>query len=225
MAVKATSLALATLLVLVGTLTARAGVVADGTYTISAPERREIPFRMIVTPTGARITPGRGETLVFSYETKSALVIDSASRSYFLLPLDLAPALLASGLGYDPRGLGAAASGTTRKLLGTSCEEVTVSGKSPRLTFRSCRATDPVWSRDYARLEGAVGFPWAAASPPPSFVGLPLTGSIEIEGPRPYRASWEITRLSRDERFVEDFTVPAGYRMDLERLFAVQNRR
>jgi hypothetical protein len=186
----------------------RAAVVAEGTYSINTPERRDIPFRMILTPTGARITPNRGETLVFSYEKRSALVVDHASRSYFLLPLELVPALLATGLGYDPRGLGATASGATRKLLETSCQEVTVSGREPRLTLRTCRADDPAWSRDYARLEGALGLPWAAAAPPPVFVGLPLTGSLSIEGPRPYKASWEITKRSRDAAAAVDFTVP-----------------
>ena len=208
--------------------TAQAGsaaIVAEGTYTISAPERRAIPFRMVLTPTGARITPSRGETMIFSYEKKSALIVDTASRSYFLLPLELVPPLLAAGLGYDPRGLGATASGTTKTLLGTSCAEVIVSGKAPRLTLRSWRVTDPAWSRDYARLEGALGLPWATAAPPLVLVGLPLAGSLEIEGARPYRASWEITKISRDESLGENFAVPPGYRMDLERLLAVQPSR
>jgi hypothetical protein len=206
-------------------LAASAAVVAEGTYTISAPERRAIPFRMVLTPTGARITPSRGETMSFSYEKKSALIIDTTSRSYFLLPLELVPPLLAAGLGYDPRGLGAMASGTTKKLLGTSCAEVIVSGKAPRLTLRSWRVTDPAWSRDYARLEGALGLPWAVAAPPLVLVGLPLAGSLEIEGARPYRASWEITKISHDESLGENFAVPPGYRMDLERLLAVQPSR
>jgi len=151
---------------------------------------------MVVTPTGARITPAVGETMIFSYEKKSALIVDATSRSFFLLPLDLVPALLAVGLGYDPRGLGASASGATKTILGTACGEVVVSGKAPRVTLRSCRVADPVWSRDYARLEGALGLPWTIAEPPPVFVGLPLAGSLEIEGARPYRASWEITKLS-----------------------------
>jgi hypothetical protein len=216
------SLPAAAALVLVPTLAARAAIVAEGTYTISAPERRSIPFRMVITPTGARITPAVGETMIFSYEKKSALIVDAASRSFFLLPLELVPALLSAGLGYDPRGLGASASGATKKLLGTSCGEVLVSGKAPRLTLRSCRVADPVWSRDYARLEGALGLPWATAEPPPVFVGLPLAGSLDIEGTRPYRASWEITKLSRDASLGEDFTVPPGYRMDLERILALQ---
>ena len=97
-----------------------------------------------------------------------------------------------------------------------------VSGKAPRLTLRSWRVTDPAWSRDYARLEGALGLPWATAAPPLVLVGLPLAGSLEIDGARPYRASWEITRISRDGSLGENFAVPAGYRMDLERLLAVQ---
>ncbi len=203
---------------------ARAAVVAEGTYTITAPERRQIPFRMVLTPTGARITPAVGETLVFSYETRSALVIDGPGRSYFPLPLDLVPALLSAGLGYDSRGLGAAASGKKKKLLGTSCEEVTVSGRAPRFTMRACRVADPAWSREYARLEGEIGLPWATADPPAVFVGLPLSGSIDIEGPRPYRASWLLSGISRDARAGEDFRVPAGYRVDLERLLTVQQR-
>lgn len=205
-------------------ISAHAAVVVEGTYSITAPERRAIPFRMILTPTGARITPAKGETMVFSYEKKSALIVDGANRSFFLLPLELVPALLAAGLGYDPRGLGAAASGVTKKLLGTSCDEVIVSGKAPRFTMQSCRVVDPGWSRDYARLEGALGLPWTAAAPPPVFVGLPLAGSVSIEGARPYRASWEITKLSRDSAAGEDFTVPPGYRMDLERLLSLQQR-
>ena len=216
------SIPVAGLLILAGVLTARAAIVAEGTYTITAPERRAIPFRMVLTPTGARITPNRGETLIFSYEKKSALIVDGGSRSYFLLPLELVPPLLAAGLGYDPRGLGATATGTTRTILGTPCAEVVVSGKAPQFTLRSWRATDPAWSRDYARLEGAVGLPWAAASPPPVLVGLPLAGSLDIEGAKPYRASWEITKISRDESVNEGFAVPPGYRMDLERLLAVQ---
>jgi hypothetical protein len=210
--------------VLLGPTAARAAVVVEGTYSITAPERRAIPFRMILTPTGARITPAKGETMIFSYEKKSALIVDGASRSFFLLPLDLVPALLAAGLGYDPRGLGAAASGITRRMLGTSCDEVVVSGKAPRFTMESCRVVDPGWSRDYARLEGALGLPWAAATPPPVFVGLPLAGSVSIEGARPYRASWEITKLTRDSAAGEDFSVPPGYRMDLERLLSLQQR-
>lgn len=205
-------------------LAAHAAVVVEGTYSITEPERRAVPFRLILTPTGARLTPAAGETLVFSYEKKSALVVDGASRSYFLLPLELVPALLAAGLGYDPRGLGAAVSGATRKLLGTSCEEVVVSGRAPRFTLRSCRVADPGWSRDYARLEGALGLPWAAATPPLVFVGLPLAGSVSIEGPRPYRASWEITKLAHDGTAGEDFTVPPGYRLDLERILSLQQR-
>jgi hypothetical protein len=216
------SLPYAVALVLTTALAGSAAVVAEGTYTISAPERRAIPFRMVLTPTGARITPSRGETMIFSYEKKSALIVDTASRSYFLLPLELVPPILAAGLGYDPRGLGSTASGTTKSLLGTSCAEVIVSGKAPRLTLRSWRVTDPAWSRDYARLEGALGLPWATAAPPLVLVGLPLAGSLEIEGARPYRASWEITKISRDESLGENFAVPPGYRMDLERLLAVQ---
>jgi len=212
-------------LVLTTALAGGAAVVAEGTYTISAPERRAIPFRMVLTPTGARITPSLGESMIFSYEKKSALIVDNASRSYFLLPLELLPPILAAGLGYDPRGLGATASGTTKNLLGTSCAEVIVSGKAPRLTLRSWRVTDPSWSRDYARLEGALGLPWATAAPPLFLVGLPLAGSLEIEGARPYRASWEITKISRDESLGENFAVPPGYRMDLERLLAVQPPR
>jgi hypothetical protein len=212
-------------LVLATALAGSAAVVVEGTYTISAPEHRAIPFRMVLTPTGARITPGRGETMIFSYEKKSALIVDTASRSYFLLPLELVPPLLASGLGYDPRGLGSTASGKTRNLLGTSCAEVIVSGKAPRLTLRSWRVTDPAWSRDSARLEGALGLPWATASPPLALVGLPLAGSLEIEGTRPYRASWEITNISLDESLGENFAVPSGYRMDLERLLALQPSR
>jgi hypothetical protein len=219
------SLSSAAALVLTTALAGSAAVVAEGTYTISAPERRAIPFRMVLTPTGARITPSRGETMIFSYEKKSSLIVDTASRSYFLLPLELVPPLLAAGLGYDPRGLGATASGTTKILLGTSCAEVIVSGKAPRLTLRSWRVTDPAWSRDYARLEGALGLPWATAAPPLVLVGLPLAGSLEIEGARPYRASWEITKISRDESLGENFAVPPGYRMDLERLLAVQPSR
>ena len=210
------------LLLVVSALAAEAAIVAEGTYTITAPERRTIPFRMILTPTGARITPNRGETMIFSYEKKSALIVDASSRTYFLLPLELVPPLLASGLGYDPRGLGATASGTTKTLLGTPCAEVVVSGKAPRFTLRSWRATDPVWSRDYARLEGALGLPWAVAAPPPVLVGLPLAGSLDIEGAKPYRASWEITKISREETLQEGFAVPAGYRMDLEKLISVQ---
>ena len=216
--------AIAGVLVLAGVLSAQAAIVADGVYTISAPERRAIPFRMVLTPTGARITPERGETMIFSYEKKSALIVDTASRSYFLLPLELVPQLLAAGLGYDTRGLGSTASGATKTLLGTSCAEVTVSGKAPRLTLRSWRATDPAWSRDYARLESALGLPWAAAAPPPVLLGLPLAGSVDIEGGRPYRASWEFTKISRDENVQEGFAVPPGYRMDLERLLSLQSK-
>jgi hypothetical protein len=219
----ARSLSAAAALMLIMTLAAQAAVVAEGTYTIHAPERRSIPFRMVITPTGARITPAVGETMIFSYEKKSVLIVDATSRSFFLLPLELVPALLSAGLGYDPRGLGASASGATKKILGTSCGEVLVSGKASRLSLRSCRITDPAWSRDYARLEGALGLPWATAEPPPVFVGLPLAGSLDIEGARPYRASWEITKLSRDESLGEDFTVPPGYRMDLERLLSLQS--
>jgi len=219
------SIPAAIFLVLVGVPPAQAAIVAEGVYTISAPERRAIPFRMVLTPTGARITPNPGETMIFSYEKKSALIVDTASSSYFLLPLELVPPLLAAGLGYDPRGLGATASGTTKVLLGTSCAEVIVSGKAPRLTLRSWRVTDPAWSRDYARLEGALGLPWASAAPPLVLVGLPLAGSLEIDGARPYRASWEIIKISRDESVGENFAVPPGYRMDLERLLAVQKPR
>jgi len=219
------SISLAAALLLCPALAARAAVVAEGVYTISAPERRVVPFRMVLTPTGARITPSRGETLIFSYEKKSALIVDDASRSYFLLPLELVPPLLAAGLGYDPRGLGATASGTTKVLLGTPCAEVVAVGKAPRFTLRSCRATDPAWSLDYARLETAVGLPWAVASPPLALVGLPLAGSLEIEGTRPYRASWEITKIAHDESQSERFAAPGGYRMDLERLLSLQSRR
>jgi hypothetical protein len=211
-------------LMLLHATAAPAAVVAEGTYTISSPERRAVPFRMVLTPSGARITPAVGETLVFSYEKKSALIIDSASRSYFLLPLELVPPLIATGIGYNPNGIGATASGASKTLLGQSCSEVLVSGNAPRFTLLACRAADPEWSRDYARLERAVGLPWTGANPPAIFMGLPLSGRIDVEGARPYRASWEITRLSRDERAGENFTVPAGYRMDLERLLTIQTR-
>ena len=218
------SIPVAAVLVLVRVLSAQAAVVADGVYTISAPEHRTIPFRMVLTPTGARITPERGETMIFSYEKKSALIVDTASRSYFLLPLELVPPLLASGLGHDTHALGATASGTSKTLLGTPCAEVTVSGKAPQLTMRSWRATDPAWSRDYARLELALGLPWATAAPPPVLVGLPLAGSLDIEGARPYRASWVFTKISHDESAQEGFAVPPGYRMDLERLLSLQSK-
>lgn len=219
------SFPVAMVLVLVLVLSAQAAVVAEGTYTITTPERRAIPFRMVLTPTGARITPSRGETLIFAYEKKSALIVDDASRSYFLLPLELVPPLLASGLGYDPRGLGVTATGTTKTFLGTSCAEVVVSGKAPRLTLRAWRVTDPAWSRDYSRLETALGLPWATAAPPPVLIGLPLAGSLDIEGAKPYHASWEITKISRDESLSEGFVVPPGYRMDLERLLSLQGRQ
>ena len=219
------ALGLGAALVLTNAPAARAAVVAEGTYTISAPERRSIPFRMILTPTGARITPTPGETMIFSYEKKSALIVDTASRSYFLLPLEMVPPLLASGLGYDARGLGSTASGTTKTFLGTSCAEVIVSGKAPRFTLRSWRVTDPAWSRDYARLEGALGLPWATTAPPQAFVGLPLAGSLDIEGTWPYRASWEIVKISRDESIHEGFAVPPGYRMDLEKLLSLQGKK
>lgn len=212
-------------LVLITALAGRAAVVAEGTYTISAPERRAIPFRMVITPTGARITPSQGETMIFSYEKKSALIVDNVSHSYFLLPLELFPPLLASGLGYDPRSLGSTATGTTRMFLGTSCAEVIVSGRTPRFTLRSWRVTDPAWSRDYARLEGALGLPWATAAPPLALVGLPLAGSIDIEGARPYHATWEITKLAHDASLGENFAVPPGYLMDLGRLLSVQGKR
>lgn len=219
------ALAVAFAIVASTVLPGNTAVIAEGTYTISAPERRAVTFRMVLTPTGARITPSRGETMIFSYEKKSALIVDSTSSSYFLLPLELVPPLLATGLGYDPRGLGATASGTTKTILGTSCAEVVVSGKAPRFTLRSWRATDPAWSRDYARLEGALGLPWATAAPPLVLLGLPLAGSLDIEGARPYRASWEITKISRDENLREGFAAPPGYRMDLERLLSVQRRQ
>jgi hypothetical protein len=202
-----------------------ASVVAEGTYTISAPERRSIPFRMVLTPTGARIAPTVGETLVLSYAQKSALVLDARSRSYFPVPLELVTPLLAAGLGYEPRSLGATASGATKTLLGQACSEVVVSGGSPRFTLRSWRVSDSGWSSDYARLERALGLPWTVADPPPVFVGLPLAGSLEIEGARPYRASWQITKLVRDDRAGEDFSIPDGYRIDVERLLSVQKPR
>lgn len=204
---------------------ARGGIVAEGTYTISAPEHRAIPFRMVLTPTGARIVPTGGETLVFSYAQKSALVVDPSNRSYFVLPLELVTPLLSAGLGYEPRGLGATASGATKTLLGQPCGEVVVSGNSPRFTLRSWRVADPGWSDEYSRLERALGLPWTTAAPPSVFVGLPLAGSVEIDGKRPYRATWQITKLMRDERTGEDFVIPDGYRMDLERLLSVQGRR
>lgn len=213
------------LVALASSAAAGAAVIAEGIYTISAPEHRTLPFRMVLTPTGARIAPTGAETLVFSYAEKTALVLDSAARSYFPLPLDLVPPLLATGLGYDPRGLGATASGATRTILGKLCSEVVVSGKAPKLTLRSWRLTDPIWSRDYTRLELALGLPWTAAGPPAAFVGLPLAGSVEIEGARPYRAEWQVTRLSREEGVDENFTVPDGYRMDLERLLSAKKRR
>jgi hypothetical protein len=162
--------------------------------------------------------------MIFSYEKKSALIVDTASSSYFLLPLEFVPSLLASGLGFDSRGLGSTATGTTKTVLGTSCAEVIVSGKAPRFTLRSWRVTDPAWSRDYARLESALGLPWATAAPPPVLVGLPLAGSLDIEGARPYRASWEITKISRDESLHEGFAVPPGYQMDLARLLSLQGK-
>ena len=219
------SIPLAGSLLLLSAPAAHAAIVAEGTYTISAPEHRAIPFRMVLTATGARITPNRGETMVFSYEKKSALIVDSTSRSYFLLPLELVPSLLASGLGYDPRSLGATATGTTKTVLGTSCAEVIVKGKAPRFTLRSWRVTDQTWSREYARLESALGLPWATADPPPVLVGLPLAGSLDIAGDRPYRATWEITKLSRDENQHEDFAVPKGYQMDLGRLISLQGKQ
>jgi hypothetical protein len=204
---------------------ARAAVVAEGTYTITAPERRTIPFKMVVTPTGARIAPAVGETLVFSYEQRSALVLDAPGRSYFLLPLEFVPPLLSAGIGYDPRALGATASGATKTLLGHPCSEVVVSGRNPKLTMRSWRVTDAVWSRDYARLEGALGLPWTNPAPPAVFVGFPLAGTIDVEGARPYHASWLVTRLAHDEGATEGFAVPSGYQMDLERLLSLQGRR
>jgi hypothetical protein len=201
---------------------ARAAVVAEGTYTVTAPERRAVRFRLVITPSGARVTPSAGETLVFSHAKKSALVLDTAARSYFVLPLELVPPLLASGLGYDPRGLGAVVSGAAKTLLGHPCNEVVVTGRAPKTTLRSWRVADAAWSRDWAQLERSIGLPWALADPPPALVGLPLAGTVDVEGPRPYRASWEITRLTREDGPGEDFTVPAGYRMDLDRLLSLQ---
>jgi hypothetical protein len=201
---------------------ARAAVVAEGVYTVLAPEKTAVAFRLVLTADGARLAPARGETLAFSYAQKSALVIDRASQSYFLLPLEMVPPLLTEGLGYNPRGLGATASGRTKKLLGFTCSEVLVSGSSPKVAVSSWRVSDPSWSREYALLERSLALPWTAANPPAVFLGIPLAGSIEIQGRNPYKASWVINKLSRDGKATEDFTIPAGYRMDMERLMSVQ---
>ena len=50
---------------------------------------------------------GFRDYLVSIKDSDPALVVDPASRSYFLLPLELVTPLLSAGLGYDPRGLGA----------------------------------------------------------------------------------------------------------------------
>lgn len=199
-----------------------AAVVAEGTYTVIAPEKRTIPFRMVLTERGARIVPAEGETLAFSYAEKAALVLNGADKSYFLLPLDLVPPLLAEGFGYDSRALGAMASGSKKKLLGVTCAEVVVSGSSPKLTLRAWRTADPAWSREYALFERSLHLPWTTANPPAVFLGIPLAGSIEIQSRHPYKASWEIKELTRDESAAEEFIVPAGYQMDLERLLSLQ---
>lgn len=223
----AAALLLAALALLLGAAPrpAPAAVVAEGVYTVLAPEKTSVAFRLILTPDGARIAPSKGETLAFSYAQKSALVIDHPSRSYFLLPLEMVPPLLTEGLGYNPRGLGATASGRTKKLLGHTCSEVLVSGASPKVAVTTWRVTDPAWSREYALLERSLDLPWTAASPPMVFLGLPLAGSIEIQGKHPYKASWVINKLGRDERATEDFTIPAGYQMDMERLMSVQGSK
>jgi len=204
---------------------AAAGVVAEGVWTVREPEAQTIPFRMVVTDSGARITPAGGETIVLSYADRSALVIDERARSYLPVPLDLVSPLLAQGFGYDPTTLGAAATGRSRRLLGVDCGEVVVSGRSPKLTLTSCRAKDPALSREYAAFERALSLPWAAGTPPAVITGIPLTGSVRIEGRRPYDASWEITRLRRDEKAREDFAVPPGYAINLDRLLSVQGGR
>ena len=49
-------------------------------------------------------------------------------------------------------------------------------------------------------------------------------GSVIIEGARPYRAVWEFTKITQDSAAREDFSVPPGYRLDLERLLTLQRR-
>lgn len=199
-----------------------AAVVAEGVYTVQSPERASVGFRLILTASGARLIPSAGEILAFSYGEKSALVIDRPSKSYFLLPLELVSPLLAEGIGFDPRTLGATVSGRAKKLLGFPCSEVVVSGTSPKLTLRTWRLSDPSWSKEYALLEGALGLPWTQANPPAVFLGLPLAGSVETGGRRPFKAFWEITKITHDNNVSEDFGIPAGYQMDLQRLLTLQ---
>jgi hypothetical protein len=203
----------------------RAGIVAEGTYTISAPERRAIPFRMVVTATGARLTPASGETVVVSYGQATAMVIDPASRTYVPLPLELVPPLLAGGLGFDASRLGTTATGKTKKILAMECAEVVVDGRDPKVALKTWRVADPAWGGEYALLERSLGLPWTAASPPPAFLGIPLAGKIAIEGKRPYRAFWEVTRLVRDDKAAEEFAVPEGYQLDLVRLLQTQGKK
>jgi hypothetical protein len=209
---------------LLGAAAARAGLVAEGTYTVTAPDRAVVAFRMVLTRSGARIVETPGDTLAVSYAKATALLLDARGRSYVPLPLGLVPPLLAEGLGYDPGRLGFTATGATKRLLGHDAGEVLVTGTSPRLSVRAWRVADGAFGDEYALFERALGMPWTTGAPPAVFTGLPLAGSVEIDGRRPYRASWEITKVVRDDRAVEDFTIPDGYRMDLERLISTQTR-
>lgn len=207
-----------------GAAPARAAVVVEGSCTATAPERSTVGFRAVLTRTGARIVPSRGETLVVNYAKAAVLVLDAATRSYFVLPLDLAPALLAEGLGYDPRTLGASATGKKKAILGHEAGEVVVTGIQPRLTLRTWRLADPAWSAEYALLERALRLPWTAPAPPAIFTGLPLAGTFDLEGRRPARASCEVAKLTRDDTADEGYAAPANWQMDYQRLIELQIR-
>lgn len=204
---------------------AAAAVVAEGTFSVTAPEPATVRFEVVLTPTGARIVADPGETLVFSYGRRSVLVIDPVESTYFPLPLELLNPLLETVTGYKPDGLGAAASGKTRTILGLRCQEVVVTGSTPPLSARAWRVEDPSWSSEYLLLETALGLPWTRAEGPAVLRGLPLQGQVEVRGRRPYRATWKITGLRRVPDAEEGYAVPRGFRMDLERLLSLQGGR
>ena len=178
-----------------------------------------MPFRMILTPTGARLAPAKGETPIFSYEKKSALVVDATSRSYFLLPLELVPRSSPPAWARPARP----------RRRGDGDDQDCSEPPATRWSSAARRRASPCApGARPTRLEPRLRPPRRRPRPPlvhrrpaPVFVGLPLAGSLDIEGAHPYRASWEITKLSRDESADEDFALP-GYRMDLERILALQ---
>ena len=147
-----------------------------------------------------------------------------ASRSYFLLPLEFVPPLLAAGLGYDPRGLGARPPARRERFSGPPAARWSSAAK--RRVSRCAPGASPT-RRGAATMPGSKA-PSACRGRRRPPAGLrrpsrsPDRSTSTAHGPIAPVGNHEVFARRAARR---EFYRPAGYRMDLERLLSATPAR